>query len=84
MSWGEFSALLSGLLPETPLGQIVHIRSETDPKIIEKFTASQKKIYDDWQTRQFREHPELYEEKLSQIEKFFLALGAKSWQEIQK
>ena len=77
MSWGEFSALLSGLLPETPLGQIVSIRSETDPKIIEKFTASQKKIYDDWQKRLFREHPEIYDEKLLQIEKIFLALGAK-------
>lgn len=78
MSWGEFSALLSGLLPETPLGQIVSIRSETDPKIIKKFTSGQKKIYEDWQQKSFRKHPEIYEEKLSQIEKIFLALGAKS------
>lgn len=32
MSWGEFCSLLSGLMPDTPLGQIVGIRSEKDPK----------------------------------------------------
>jgi len=74
MSWGEFSALLSGLLPETPLGQIVSIRSETDSKIIEKFTSGQKKIYEDWQKFLFEKHPEFYDKSLSQIEKIFLAL----------
>lgn len=51
MQWEEFTTLLSGLLPETPLGQVVSIRSETDKKIIKGYNSSQKKIYRDWQTK---------------------------------
>jgi len=77
MTWGEFSALLSGLMPETPLGQMVSIRSEQDEEKIKYFTPEQKKIHDDYQKKIMQEHPEIYHEKLSQIEKLFLALGAK-------
>ena len=48
MSWGEFCSLLSGLMPDTPLGQIVGIRSEKDPKKIKNFTKEQRKIRNDW------------------------------------
>lgn len=54
MSWTEFCTLLSGLMPETPLGQIVSIRSEKDPKIIKGFTKEQKKIRNDWQKRKMQ------------------------------
>lgn len=54
MSWTEFCTLLSGLMPETPLGQIVSIRSEKDPKIIKGFTKEQKRIRNDWQKRKMR------------------------------
>ena len=51
MSWDEFTTLLSGLNGETPLGHIVSIRSETDPETIKRFTASEKKIRNEWRTR---------------------------------
>ena len=51
MTWNEFCVLLSGLLPETPLGRIVSIRAETDAKAIKSFNAEQKRIHREWQTR---------------------------------
>ena len=51
MSWSEFSNLVSGLLPDTPLGQIVTIRSTKDKDTIKKFTPQQKKIYNEWKLR---------------------------------
>ena len=40
--------MLSGIMPETPLGRVVSIRAEKDPKIIKNFTKEQKKIRNDW------------------------------------
>lgn len=54
MSWSEFCSLLSGIMPETPLGRIVGIRAEKDPKIIKEFTKEQKKIRNDWILRRNR------------------------------
>ena len=51
VSWDEFKALIAGLAPETALGRIVAIRSETDKDIIEHFSPDQKRIYDDWRER---------------------------------
>lgn len=55
MSWSEFCTLLSGLMPETPLGQVVSIRSEKDPKVLKNFTKEQKKIRSDWLNRKARQ-----------------------------
>lgn len=52
MTWDEFTTLLSGINGETPLGAVVAIRSEKDPKKIKNFTPEQKKIYRDWQRKQ--------------------------------
>ena len=51
MSWSEFSALLKGIMPETPLGQIVSIRSEEDKDMLKNFTPEQHKIRNDWRNR---------------------------------
>ena len=48
MSWSEFCSLLSGIMPETPLGRVVSKRAEKDIKAINSFTKEQKKIHDDW------------------------------------
>ena len=63
MSWNEFCSLLSGIMPDTPLGRIVAIRAEKDPKIIREFSKEQKKIRNDWvlhRNRKLRENPEAY------------------------
>lgn len=51
MEWREFSALLSGIMPETPLGQIIQIRSEEDKDILKNFTTEQKRIRSEWRSR---------------------------------
>jgi hypothetical protein len=52
MPWSEFSNLVTGLLPETPLGEIVKIRSEDDPDVLKKFTSDQLAIRNKWRERQ--------------------------------
>lgn len=77
MTYGEFTALLSGLLPETPLGQTVSIRSETDAKRIAAFTPAQRRIYDEWAGRGIRMQTDeaAYTAAMRQMEQFFKALG---------
>lgn len=52
MPWDEFCILVAGLMPDTPLGNIVTIRSEKDAEVIKKFNADQRRIYNDWRNRQ--------------------------------
>lgn len=73
MSWNEFCTLLSGLLPDTPLGRIVNIRAEKDPKVLKTFSPEQKKIRSDWQRRKLqrmKENPEVYQRYVDQFQAF--------------
>ena len=51
MSWSEFCTLLTGIMPKTPLGEIVSIRSEEDKDMLKNFTKEQHKIRNDWRNR---------------------------------
>lgn len=51
MSWGEFITLLSGIMPKTPLGQIISIRSENDKDILKHFTKEQHRVRNEWRNR---------------------------------
>lgn len=51
MTSGEFCNLLSGLMENTPLGNIISIRSEEDPEKLKSFTQQQKKIRDEWRNK---------------------------------
>lgn len=51
MSWGEFCTLLSGLSADTPLGNVVQIRSEEDNEKLESFTREQHAIRNKWRER---------------------------------
>lgn len=44
MSWSELVSDISGLMSETPLGNIVQIRSEDDKEKLKNFTQEQKNI----------------------------------------
>lgn len=48
MQWEEFKQLLSGIGPDTPLGRIVAIRSETDKRALKRFTKEQRRIRNRW------------------------------------
>ncbi len=52
MDWREFKVLLAGLGVNTPLGQIIAIRSEDDPNMISSFTKDQKRIRDEYRKKQ--------------------------------
>lgn len=52
MPWSEFINLVTGLLPETPLGAVVKIRSEDDPKVLKQFNRDQLEIRNKWRERQ--------------------------------
>lgn len=55
MKWNEFSALLVGIDPETPLGRIVAIRAEEDKEVLKHFTEDQKRIRNEWRSRKVKE-----------------------------
>lgn len=54
MSWGEFCTLLASIMPETPLGLVVNIRSENDKNILKNFTREQHRIRNEWRSRKAR------------------------------
>lgn len=51
MKWDEFRDLLVGISPDTALGRIVSIRSETDKNMLKHFTKEQRRIRSDWMRR---------------------------------
>lgn len=55
MHWSEFCTLVAGLMPDTPLGSIVTIRSEKDPKVRRGFSKEQRRIYNEWRNRKAEE-----------------------------
>ena len=48
MSYAEFCSLLSGIMPDTPLGSVVAIRSENDLEKVHKMTPEQLRIRNEW------------------------------------
>lgn len=68
MSWGEFSTLLAGIMPKTPLGQIVSIRSEEDKDILKNFTPQQHQIRNEWRSRKVDTMTD--EEKALEVQRF--------------
>ena len=51
MSWSEFQTLIIVIMPKTPLGQIVSIRSEEDKEMLKNFTEEQHRIRNEWRNR---------------------------------
>lgn len=75
VSWDEFRSLLAGLSPETPLGRMVAIRSESDDNVIEHFTADQKKIWNAWRNRKAENMTQTeYDQQMIELEHMMAAL----------
>jgi hypothetical protein len=51
MPWAEFSTFLTGLNGDTPLGNIVRIRSERDRAAIKRFSKEERRIHNQWRQR---------------------------------
>lgn len=76
MTWDEFTTLLSGLNSDTPLGNVVSIRSEKDPKRIKEFTKDQKRIHRDWQRKQAENMTrEEYDEAMKMFSNLFRGMA---------
>lgn len=70
MSWSEFSTLVAGLLPETPLGAVVRVRSEDDPAMLKKFNKDQLAIRKQWRDRQALQqldNPEVLKQSMDKL-----------------
>lgn len=67
LQFDEFLNLVSCLMPDTPLGQIVAIRSETDADVISKFTESQLKVRNDWVNREMANNEQKYRESMDKL-----------------
>lgn len=75
VSWDEFRSLLAGLSPETPLGRMVAIRSESDDNVIEHFTADQRKIWNAWRNRKAENMTQTeYDQQMIELERMMAAL----------
>lgn len=76
MKWKEFKALISGLDSETPLGRIIQIRSEDDPKMLEHFSQGQHKIRNEWRLRLSKEKDAAQlEQVLEELKKAFIEMA---------
>lgn len=76
MKWDEFCSLLSGLSAESPLGRIVQIRSENDPKMLKNFTKHQRKIRSDWHNRKAKQiTAEDRDKVLEQLKQIFISMA---------
>ncbi|MBS7141658.1 MAG: hypothetical protein KH110_15420 [Clostridiales bacterium] len=75
VSWDEFKALIAGLSPETALGRVVAIRSETDKNVIKHFSRDQHRIYDAWQERGAKEmNQKTFEREMADLEHMLAAM----------
>ena len=48
LSWGELSSDIAGLNGETPLGNIIRIRSEKNPDMLKNFSREELRIRSEW------------------------------------
>ena len=67
LQFDEFLNLASCLMPETPLGQIVAIRSEKDGEVIRNFNDAQRKIYNDWVNREVDRSEQEYRDSMDKL-----------------
>ena len=73
LQYDEFLNLTSCLMPDSPLGQIVAIRSEKDQEVISNFNETQKKIYNDWKNRDKENSEQEYRQSMDALFAMFRA-----------
>lgn len=73
LQYDEFLNLTSCLMPDSPLGQIVAIRSEKDQEVISNFNETQKKIYNDWKNRNKENSEQEYRQSMDALFAMFRA-----------
>lgn len=77
MPWSEFISLVTGLLPETPLGAVIRIRSEDDPEVLKQFTKDQMEIRNKWRDRQALkqlDNPDVLEKSMDNLSRMLQSM----------
>lgn len=69
MTWSEFTTLLKGIMAETPLGQVVSIRSEENKEVLKNFTQEEHRIRNEWRNKNNPIRDMSEEEKKEEIRK---------------
>ena len=78
MRWVEFKALIAGLGPDTPLGRIVAIRSETDKDVLKGFTKDQHRVRNAWRNKRAKQvSPREMSQVLDGFKNEFIAMAGK-------
>lgn len=76
MEWAELSSLISGLMADTPLGNIVRIRSEDDKETLKRFSKDELKIRSDWRNKKAKSVSEdEMKQALEQMKQAFIAMA---------
>ncbi len=64
-------------MPDTPLGSVVSVRAEKDPKVIKDFTKDQKRIRSDWLKRKqakLKDNPDAYNSYWANMQQAFKSM----------
>lgn len=83
LPYPEWAKLVSGLMDDTPLGRVVAVRREDDPKIIAKMTVWQRRIRSEWQSFQAnrlkKRSPDMLRAQMADLERMMaVAFGGGS------
>lgn len=76
LCWGELSSDIAGLNGDTPLGNIVRIRSEKDPEKIKNFSPEEKRIRNEWLNKNaVQMTKEKYENAMNNFKNMFMVMA---------
>lgn len=79
MEWAELSSYISGLNGDTPLGNIVRIRSEKNPNTLKKFSQEELRIRSEWLKKSAAQVNEQdYTQAMENIKNMFIGLSKKN------
>ncbi len=71
LKYSDWAKMVGGLMKDTPLGQTVLIRSESDPEVLKYFTPEQMAVRRKWHGFQMHHTPKLtVQEQRRQIDRF--------------
>lgn len=78
LTWGELSSYIEGINSDTPLGQIIAIRSENDREKLKSFTTEQKRIRNEYRSKMVKNKPisdEEFKKQLEGMKQAFIAMA---------
>ena len=79
LTWGELSSYIEGINSDTPLGQIISIRSENNKEKLKNFTSEQHRIRNEYRSKMMRKAPKISDEEfkrqLEGMKQAFIAMA---------